>query len=94
MSIVIYSKITCGYCTKAKEFLDAHNIQYTEFLLNEKDENYIIQRDHYFKKFNCHSFPMIVVNQTYIGGFSDLVHKYNTLELFDILGVKYENDDF
>lgn len=84
MVIVVYSKITCGFCKKAKDFLNEHDIPFTEFLLNESDTNYIQQRDHYFNKFKWKSFPMITVGNTFIGGYTELVHKYNTTELHDI----------
>lgn len=97
MAIVIYSKVTCGYCKKAKDFLSSKNIPYTEFVLSETDNDYTKHRDYYFNKFNCKSFPMITVGKTFIGGFSDLVHKYNTLELYDLCkedGLIIDNESF
>ena len=97
MTIVIYSKKTCGYCKRAKDFLLSKNIPYTEFVLSEHDVDYIKSRDYYFNKFNCNTFPMITVGNIFIGGFSDLVHKYNTLELYNVCkenGLIIDNENF
>ena len=75
MGLLIYTKKGCKYCTLAKELLKKKNIKYNEYELNSKDTNYEIARDYLFKTYH-NSFPIILLNNNFIGGYTELV-KHN-----------------
>ena len=79
MKIEIYTKPNCSYCAHAKEFMKERNIAYTEYKL-DIDFN----RDLVLSKFpDAKTYPIIVVDDHYIGGFVDLKEKYNPTKLLD-----------
>ena len=82
--VEIYTLDYCPYCMKAKMFLDEHNVEYTEIRCEDKEE---AMRDKLTKIFNLKSpatFPQIVIDGVDIGGYSDLIEKYeNKLINFD-----------
>lgn len=86
MKIHIISKDGCTYCEKAKAFM------------KEKDIPYVLEESIDTKRLSTikretgkHTFPYIFVHNkdhTYIGGYKELVHSYNTLKLKQ-LGFNY-----
>lgn len=97
MSVTIYSKPACKFCTLAKEFFAAHNIPYTEVFLDPKTPEYHDQVEELLEKTNHTTFPFIFVGPHFVGGFSDLVAAYDTLRLHDMLkdiGITLEVADF
>lgn len=82
--VEIYTLDYCPYCMKAKMFLDEHNVEYTEIPCEDKEE---AMRDKLTETFNLKSpatFPQIVIDGIDIGGYSDLIEKYeNKLINFD-----------
>lgn len=70
--IEIYTKNNCSYCVHAKEFIIKHNMNYTEYKL-DKD----FSRDQIKQKFpEAVTYPVIVLEGKYIGGFVDLKRLY------------------
>jgi glutaredoxin len=73
MKIDIYSKDNCSFCERAKTFLNARRISYDEFklgkdvTLEEIRENFPLQK----------TFPIILVNNEIIGGYTDLVESFS-----------------
>ena len=68
MKIEIYTKPNCSYCVHAKTFLQEKNIQYTEYKLNED-----FTREELLNKVPvAKTYPVILIDNKYIGGFSDL----------------------
>lgn len=68
MQIEIYSKPNCGYCTAAKNLLRNSNIPYTEQVLDVH-----FTRELLVEKFaTAKTFPVIVVDNYYIGGYNEL----------------------
>lgn len=68
MRIEIFSKENCGYCTAAKNLLRNSNIPYTEQVLNIH-----FTRELILEKFStAKTFPVIVVDNYYIGGYNEL----------------------
>lgn len=94
MSTIIYSKKNCIYCQKAKELLKNININYTETLLDKENdlENYTKTVDHLKSKYNHSTFPFIIINDIFIGGFKELENAYNTSYLHQILNIEIECD--
>lgn len=68
MHVEIFSKENCGYCTAAKNLLRNSNIPYTEQVLNIH-----FTRELILEKFStAKTFPVIVVDNYYIGGYNEL----------------------
>ena len=66
MIVEIYSKTNCVFCEKAKIKLQKHN---PKIFMLDKDYS----RDDFFKKFpNAKTFPQIIINEEYVGGYSEL----------------------
>ena len=65
---------------KAKIFLQEHNIQYKEIPCEDNEDQ---MRQNLTEKYNLKSlatFPQIIVDGVNIGGFSDLVDKFNQID--------------
>lgn len=95
MSVVVHSLIICKYCDLAKEFLSTKNIPYTCVVYDKTSENYPEQRDALIGKTNCLTFPQIFINDIFLGGYNDLVHSYDTLQLHSLckdIGIDVEVD--
>jgi glutaredoxin len=69
MSIVIYTKEDCVYCSMAKNLLNSKNIPYTEKVLSLDFTREELLAAHSLAK----TFPVIVVDGFYIGGYTNLV---------------------
>jgi len=72
MSVKIYTKTTCGYCTLAKKFLDSKDIAYEEVSL----ENPEILNEFKEQHPNVRTVPQIFINNERIGGYQELI-KYD-----------------
>ena len=69
MRVEIYSKEDCGYCAMAKTLLNSKNIPYTERVLGID-----FTREQLLTNFSlAKTFPVIVVDGFYIGGYTNLV---------------------
>lgn len=97
--ITVFSKENCIYCKKTQIFLHGLNIDFKEIKLdpnNSDDKEKITELK---IKYNHHTFPFIIVNynlldETFIGGFSNLEHSYNTMYLHKLTSLIDENVDF
>lgn len=70
--IEIYTKSNCSYCVHAKDFMKKNNIMFEEFKLDEH-----FNRDELKMKYPyATTYPVIVIDGNYIGGFSDLKNLY------------------
>lgn len=79
--IEIYTLDYCPYCQKAKFFFDEHNVEYTEIPCEDREDE---AREELTKKWNLKSlatFPQIIIDGENIGGYSDLIAKYNNKEI-------------
>ena len=75
-TIEIYTLDYCPYCQKAKFFLDEKNIKYKEIPSDDTEEE---TRKMLSEKYNLPSlatFPQIIIDGINIGGYSDLISKY------------------
>ena len=71
MSTIIYSKNHCPYCDMAKKLLDEKNISYKEININLADQpDQILEEIR--KITDAKTFPQIILNDQYIGGYTDL----------------------
>jgi glutaredoxin len=84
MSISVFSKKGCVYCDKAKDLLDEIQVPYAVHLLQPDEEGYAEKRDALFNKYSHRSFPIILVGDVFIGGFTELQNSVATLQFHAI----------
>lgn len=84
MSIIVYSKQGCVYCDKAKHVLNEINVPFQIYMLQPEEEGYTEKRDALFAKYNHRSFPLIVVGNVFIGGFTELQNSLATLQFHEL----------
>jgi glutaredoxin len=73
MKILIYSKPDCLYCQKSKDYLNKCNRDFSVVTIDPKKSSYTIDRDALFYKYNHKSFPLILVDDIFIGGYNQLI---------------------
>jgi glutaredoxin 3 len=66
-SITVYTTDPCGFCSRVKEFLRAHEVEFTEVNLS-KDE---AGRAQLVRTTGMMTFPQVVVDGSLIGGFHE-----------------------
>jgi glutaredoxin 3 len=71
--VEIWSKPNCPYCSRAKNILRSSNIIFTEKVLDKDFTREILQETYPTAK----TFPVVVVDGFYIGGYSQLAEKLN-----------------
>jgi glutaredoxin len=87
-NVLIYSKNNCSYCTKSKQLLNSLNIDFKEICLNPDDKDYYDAIVNMLKnKYNHKTFPFIIVNNIFIGGYSELEQAYATNYLHKLLNL-------
>ena len=77
-TIEIYTLDYCPYCQKAKFFFDEHHIKFKEISCDDNEEQ---MRKMLTEKYNLKTlatFPQIIVNGVNIGGYTDLISKYES----------------
>ncbi len=82
--IVIFSKSGCPYCHKAKTFLDSLRLPYREIQLTPSDFNYEDKRDRLFNYYKHRSYPIIVIDNVLVGGYTELINAYDNLKLHEL----------
>ena len=74
---MIYSKQPCPYCVRAKAFLKEKGIPFVEIdLSNNFDEIEALK-----KRTNHMTMPQIFVDDMFVGGYTELVSKFQSGEL-------------
>lgn len=68
-SVIIYSTLTCPYCSNAKALLDEKGVKYQEVLV---DKDPIKKNEMLSKSNGRRTVPQIFINDKHIGGFDDL----------------------
>lgn len=71
-NVTIYGKTNCPHCSNAKLYCDAQDMvwQYKEL---DKD----FTREEILEQFpSAKSFPIVVFNNTWIGGYTDLIREH------------------
>ncbi len=79
--VEIYTLSYCPFCQKAKMFFNEHNLDFKEIPCDDDEEE---KREELTKKFNLKTlatFPQIIINDKNIGGYSDLIEKYNSKQI-------------
>jgi len=67
-NITIYTAIPCGYCTAAKQFFSARGLAYKEIDLTSDPA----ERMALMKRTGQRTVPQSYINETHVGGYSDL----------------------
>lgn len=74
MKVEIITRENCKYCTWAKELLLNNSIVYIEYKIGQD-----ITREEVRQKFSsAQTYPVILVNGEYIGGYTDLKAYFET----------------
>jgi glutaredoxin len=63
--VILYSTSRCGYCKKAKAFMDEESIDYREYFI---DKNVVANAD--FKKMGGQGVPLLVKEDRTLRGFN------------------------
>ena len=66
--VMIYSKTYCPYCDRAKALFKSKGVSYDEVMLDDKDDEFAALK----KKTGLMTVPQIFINDTLVGGYSDL----------------------
>jgi len=66
--VTIYSKTYCPYCDRAKALFKSKGVVYDEIMLDDKDDEFAKLK----QKTGMMTVPQIFINDTLVGGYSDL----------------------
>jgi glutaredoxin 3 len=66
--VVVYSKVPCPYCVRAKSFLTEKEIAYDEIDLTDKPE----EIEKIKNETGWRTVPIIMINGKLVGGYTDL----------------------
>ena len=66
--VLIYSKTYCPYCDRAKAMFKSKGVAYEEIMLDDKDDEFAKLK----QKTGMMTVPQIFINDTLVGGYSDL----------------------
>lgn len=66
--VLIYSKRVCPYCVRAKHLLDSKGVAYREIMLDDSPEEYAELKS----RTGMMTVPQIFINDTLVGGYTDL----------------------
>ena len=81
--VIIYSTSWCPSCISAKRLLDSKDIKYKEINVEEVD----ISREELIKIAGAATVPQIMINETPIGGFDNLLELEQNGELNKMLKI-------
>lgn len=80
--VVVYSKVPCPYCVRAKSFLEEKGIDFDSIDLTDKPEE--IERIK--NETGWRTVPIIMINGKLIGGYTDLKALDEEGKLMPMLG--------
>lgn len=87
--IVVFSKLSCGYCTRAKSLLNELKLDYYSIELdrNEQCPRSDCQQliENLIKQTKMRTVPQIFVNGKLVGGYSEMVQLVNSGTLEKLL---------
>jgi thioredoxin reductase (NADPH) len=82
MSIAIYTRNRCPYCTAAKQLLQSKGVEWTEIDIEAEAG----RRDEMIERSGRLTVPQIFIGDTHVGGFDDLSAMESAGELDSLLG--------
>ena len=77
----IYTVDYCPYCKAALKFLNEHNVDFEHIKIDDDEEN---MRQKLGEKYCIEgevTVPQIILNGKHIGGYTDMIKKYEQGEL-------------
>ena len=81
MKTQIYTVDYCPYCKKAIVFLKEHGVEFSQQKIDEDEDTWRKKLGEMFNIKGEVTVPQIVINEQYIGGYTDMIAKYNSGEL-------------
>ncbi|WP_281276751.1 glutaredoxin 3 [Alteraurantiacibacter aquimixticola] len=82
--VEIYTKMLCGYCTRAKHLLDSKGVDYEEYDITMGGEK---RREMMERKPDARTVPQIFIDGQAIGGSDDLAALEREGKLDPLLGL-------
>ena len=82
--VEIYTKMFCGFCTRAKHLLDSKLVEYTEYDITMGGEKAAEMRS---RKPDARTVPQIFINDQPVGGSDDLAALERSGKLDALLGL-------
>ena len=82
--IVIYTKLVCPYCVRAKQLLDRKKVTYEEIRVDLDP----VRRDEMIERSQRQTVPQIFINDYHVGGCDDLYELDRQGKLDELLGEK------
>lgn len=82
--IDIYTSSTCPYCVKAKKLLQMLKLDYTEHNVDDCFDNMCEELSVKYNK-TVQTVPQIIINENYVGGYTDLESIYKSGKLNEVL---------
>lgn len=76
MDVIVYSKPSCPFCTKAKALLESKGVEFNTIEIGTD-----IQREEFMETFpNVRTVPFIIIDGNHVGGYQDLEKYYASSE--------------
>lgn len=79
--VVIYSKQNCPYCVRAKNLLNGKGVAFEEIMVDNDPALY----NNLKKQTGMMTVPQIFINDTLVGGYTDLAELESSGELDPLL---------
>ena len=80
-NVEIYTLDYCPFCQKAKFFLMEHNVEFNEIPCDDEEEKMRYELTQKYNLAHLATFPQIIIDGKNIGGYSDMIEKFNSGEL-------------
>jgi alkyl hydroperoxide reductase subunit F len=80
--IFIFTKSNCAYCKETKKELQSRNLHFESY---DVTDNHLDCISCLKNQLNYKTFPMIFVNNNFIGGYDNLVNLLLNNKLFEML---------
>ena len=75
MNVVIYSKLDCPFCVRAKDWFNRHGFTYTENVIYDEEQFLALQQ----KIPGVRTVPQIFIDEKHIGGYDELMKIADTI---------------
>lgn len=82
--VKIYTSATCPYCIKAKKLLQMLKLEYSEYNVDNAFDDMCKELSEKYNK-QIQTVPQIIINNNYVGGYTDLEAMYKSGKLKELL---------